>query len=97
MPRLPAASMPPLFGLAPGGVCHAARRCRERGALLPHLFTLTRADAGGLFSVALSLGSPPAAVSRHRRSLEPGLSSTGVLDRKVPQTGSGRPADWRLD
>ena len=33
--------------------------------------------AGGLFSVALSLGSPPAAVSRHRRSLEPGLSSTG--------------------
>ena len=32
---------------------------------------------GGLLSVALSLGSPPAAVSRHRRSLEPGLSSTG--------------------
>jgi hypothetical protein len=32
--------------------------------------------AGGLFSVALSLGSPPAAVSRHRQSLEPGLSST---------------------
>ena len=34
---------------------------------------------GGLFSVALSLGFPPAAVSRHRRSLEPGLSSTGRL------------------
>jgi hypothetical protein len=31
---------------------------------------------GGLISVALSLGSPPAAVSRHRQSLEPGLSST---------------------
>jgi len=27
--------------------------------------------------VALSLGSPPAAVSRHRVSMEPGLSSTG--------------------
>src|SRR5580765_2248014 len=31
--------------------------------------------AGGLFSVALSLGSPPPAVSRHRVSVEPGLSS----------------------
>ena len=28
--------------------------------------------------MALSLGSPPAAVSRHRVSMEPGLSSTGV-------------------
>jgi len=33
--------------------------------------------SGGLFSVALSLGSPPAAVSRHRVIKEPGLSSTG--------------------
>ena len=31
---------------------------------------------GGLFSVALSLGSPPPAVSRHRVPVEPGLSST---------------------
>ena len=31
---------PPLFGLAPGGVCHAVCRCRRRGALLPHPFTL---------------------------------------------------------
>ena len=30
---------------------------------------------GGLFSVALSLGSPPPAVNRHRVSVEPGLSS----------------------
>ena len=44
---------------------------------------------GGLFSVALSLGSPPPAVSRHRISVEPGLSSTGVAP------GSGRPAVWR--
>lgn len=53
--------------------CHC--RCRQRGALLPHLFTLAGARPGGLFSVALSLGSPPAAVSRHRFSMEPGLSS----------------------
>ena len=32
--------------------------------------------AGGLFSVALSLGSPPPAVNRHRVPVEPGLSST---------------------
>jgi hypothetical protein len=44
---------------------------------------------GGLFSVALSLGSPPPAVSRHRIPVEPGLSSTGVTP------GSGRPAVWR--
>ena len=37
--RAPAPS--PLLGLAPGGVCRA-RRCRRRGALLPHPFTLTR-------------------------------------------------------
>ena len=42
-----------------------------------HPYRLRLPCAGGLLSVALSLGSPPAAVSRHRRSLEPGLSSTG--------------------
>jgi len=61
-------------------------RCRDRGALLPHRFTLAspRKEIGGLFSVALSLGSPPADVIRHRVSVEPGLSSplrTFVLTR----------------
>ena len=54
------------------------RPCRQaRGALLPHPFTLTDGPkrVGGLLSVALSLGSPPPAVSRHRVSVEPGLSS----------------------
>ena len=31
----------PLFGLAPGGVYRAAACYQPRGALLPHLFTLT--------------------------------------------------------
>ena len=54
-------------------------RCRPRGALLPHPFTLTRRPkrTGGLLSVALSLGSPPPGVTRHRVSVEPGLSSSG--------------------
>ena len=34
---------------------------------------------GGLFSVALSLGSPPPDVIRHRFSVEPGLSSPVVF------------------
>ncbi len=57
-------------------------RCRTRGALLPHRFTLAsvrdrslRYPRGGLFSVALSLGLPPPDVIRHRVSVEPGLSS----------------------
>jgi len=31
----------PLFGLAPHGVYPAIEHCCRRGALLPHLFTLT--------------------------------------------------------
>jgi hypothetical protein len=55
-------------------------RCRQRGALLPHRFTLAARrvfprQAGGVLSVALSLGSPPPGVTRHRTSVEPGLSS----------------------
>jgi len=38
----PKRPVPPLFGLAPGGVYRRRRRCRRRGALLPHPFTLTR-------------------------------------------------------
>lgn len=49
--------------------------------------------AGGLFSVALSLGSPPPAVSRHRSPVEPGLSSiTTVL---TGATAIARPSDGR--
>jgi len=69
-------------------------RCRTRGALLPHLFTLTAptprgAKAGGSFSVALSLGSPPPDVIRHRMSMEPGLSSPAAF-RHLPERPSGR-------
>jgi hypothetical protein len=61
-------------------------RCRKRGALLPHRFTLTSslAGRGGLFSVALSLRSPSPDVIRHRMSMEPGLSSQGHLSA-LPQ------------
>ena len=71
---------PSLFGLAPGGACRAAsvavravRSCRTVSPL--PVFAPFGASPGGLFSVALSLGSPPPDVIRHRVSVEPGLSS----------------------
>jgi hypothetical protein len=50
-------------------------------------------QTGGLFSVALSLGSPPPAVSRHRIPVEPGLSSI-AFQRRRP---SGRLAETTWD
>ncbi len=64
-------------------------RCRGRGALLPHPFTLTRRSrrAGGLLSVALSLRLPSPAVDRHRIPVEPGLSSSpGSLPDQRPSS-----------
>ena len=46
---------------------------------------------GGLFSVALSLGSPPPDVIRHRFSVEPGLSSPRNLSVIAER---GCPANW---
>ena len=58
-------------------------RCALTAPFHPYL----RRTAGGLFSVALSLGLPPAAVSRHRVLMEPGLSSTGYLARRSFREG----------
>ena len=51
--------------LAPGGVCRATAVTCDAGGLLHHRFTLTVIAHGGLFSVALSLGSPRVAVNHH--------------------------------
>ena len=66
----------PLFGLAPSGVYRAASCYQSRGALLPHLFTLTGAEAlrRCIFCGTFRRLAPP------RRYLapcpeEPGLSS----------------------
>jgi hypothetical protein len=73
---------PSLFGLAPGGVCRAADvaagAVRSYRTVSP-LPAVAFAKAGGLFSVALSLGSRPPDVIRHRMSMEPGLSSRAHL------------------
>ncbi len=79
-----------LLDLAPGGVCRAGRVAPVAGGLLHHRFTLTcpspargRVEAGGLFSVALSRGSPRVGVA-HR----PALRSPD-LPRRMSQTLSG--------
>ncbi len=69
-------SLPSLLGLAPGGVYHArfitdpAVRSYRTLSPLPRM-------RGGLLSVALSLRFPSPGVTRHRISMEPGLSSAG--------------------
>ena len=75
-------ALPSLFGLAPGVVCHAGsvagpavRSYRTFSPLLP----LPCGWGSGSFSVALSLGSPPPDVIRHRMSMEPGLSSPATF------------------
>ena len=55
-----------LFGLAPSGVFPATDVTTQRGALLPHHFTLTcTCNTGGIFSVALSVGSHLPGVTWH--------------------------------
>jgi len=58
----------PLFGLAPDGVYPAIECYHRCGALLPHHFTLTQSSSqclGGIFSVALSVGSHPPGITWH--------------------------------
>ena len=61
------------------------RSCRQvRGGLLPHPFTLTSPGGGGLLSVALSLGSRRAGVTRRPVLMEPGLSSSMQARQRPP-------------
>jgi hypothetical protein len=78
-----------LLGLAPGGVYRAIPVTRDAGGLLPHRFTLTGPfGPGGLFSVALSRGSPRVAVSNH-----PALWSPDVPRQRAqcPHDAAARP------
>jgi hypothetical protein len=89
---------PPLFCLAPGGVYPATPV--TRGAVRSYrtvspVLAGPGGRAGGLFSVALSLGSPPPAVSRHRIPVEPGLSSTAPEDDARGATAAVRPSGGR--
>ena len=86
--RLPAVAASPL-DLAPGGVYRAAAVTCGAGGLLHHRFTLTprRGDAatrGGLFSVALSRGSPRVGVTDHPALWSPDLPHRAAGPARPP-------------
>ncbi len=55
-----------------------------------HPYHKVARTSGGIFSAALSLGLPPPGVTRHRVSMEPGLSSPR------PEPKSGHPVSLVL-
>jgi hypothetical protein len=79
--------MPPLFDFAPGGVCHAANVAARAVRLYRTLSPLPGRGRGGMLSVALSLGLPQPGVTRHRSSLEPGLSSPAAIKQQQRPPG----------
>ena len=89
-----------LLGLAPGGVCRAAPVTWDAGGLLHRRFTLTTVAGGGLFSVALSRGSPRVGVTHHPALWSPDfpqlpLRSPGRLVR-APAYGQTRRRSSRV-
>ena len=89
-PRLPACRpysvlLPVGFTLPP---LSPGARCALTAPFHPYPPVCRSTQAGGLLSVALSLESPPPGVTRHRVSVEPGLSSPGA------HAGGGHPAIW---
>ena len=69
------------ISFAPGGVYRAASVARRAVRSYRTLSPLP-CEQGGLLSVALSLGSPPPAINRHRVFVEPGLSSPCLRKRR---------------
>jgi hypothetical protein len=86
----------PLFGLAPGGVCPASHRCRDRGALLPHHFTLTRAKRGRYIFCGTFPWITPGGRYPPPLSVEPGLSSRPCGRAAIRPSGGTehREAGW---
>ena len=76
----------PYSVLLPVGFAVPSALPRPRCALTApfHPCPSQQAAAGGLLSVALSLGSPPPDVIRHRISMEPGLSSPDRNPERPP-------------
>ena len=79
-----------LFGVAPSGACHATAVASRAVGSYPTVSPLPATDpkrtleeAGGLFSVALSVGLPRPGVTRHRCFLESGLSSPAGCPTKA--------------
>lgn len=64
-----------LFGIAPDGACHAGSVARSPVGFYSTVSPLPAWTAGGLISVALSVGFPRPGVTWHQCFVESGLSS----------------------
>jgi len=74
-----------LFGLAPGGVCRAATIARRAVSSYLTISPLPPAVAGGgVFSVALSSGSPPPGVTRHPALRSPDFPPVPAFAAREP-------------
>ena len=101
-PLLPCGRASSLFGFAPGGACHAVPVAGSAVRSYRTFSPLPAAEAaGGSISVALSLGSPPPDVIRHRVSVEPGLSSpcglSALAERGCPANWQALTSPWRKE
>jgi hypothetical protein len=67
-----------------------ATRCALTAPFHPYRGPAEAPFRGGLLSVALSLGSPPPDVIRHRTSMEPGLSSPPCGGAAIRPSGARR-------
>ena len=74
----------PYSVLLQAGLAMPAALPGPRWALTPPFHPYRPREAGGLLSVALSLGSPRAEVIRRHFTVEPGLSSTGRAPPRPP-------------
>ncbi len=75
-----------------------ATRCALTAPFHPYPSSPRKAQPGGLLSVALSLGSPPPGVTRHRVPVEPGLSSPRAghkVGHERQPSGRLAPPMWR--
>jgi len=81
-----------LFGLAGGGVYPAGTvtgaAVRSYRTISPLPVPRQVGAIGCVFSVALSLGSPPVAINHHRCPILLGLSSPAVWLRKIEAAGA---------
>src|SRR4051812_19490871 len=97
LPGTQRAASSSLLGLAPGGVCLDAPRCRDAGALLPHLFTLAGDEMleqprrlGGCFLWHFPAGFPGSSCPDHPRPTVSGLSSSADFSPR-PRLSGRRP------
>jgi len=83
-----------LFGLAPGGVCHAVRVAASAVGSYPTVSTLPRAEArlAVCFLLHFPWGRPRRALPGTFVSVEPGLSSTQALSQGQGSAAAVRPS-----